>query len=340
MELVAILADEGHQNRVERPAADEPTAVVLVAVEGPDEAKGVLAVDPQDRRQLDVSPLPHRHGLARAARAFEQPRHDLGGPARSGAVAAEHAPAELMKGGRDPGAQQREHGARLSHPVLGRLDEPLSVSGTAALGQHGDAIDDSARQRGRSDEQPAGHDLGMAHDPAAEPGHEPVGRVVIRVIDGGMKLRPGRGGRQAGEQLQDLALLPGPSRGNLAFLEHPGRRLEGHDRVVRNVVDGSPPDLRAAADHAARRANLHRLDDMLAGSGGRFWPLFRRPTASSGGGAGQPHRCDTILGGRRPGGGAALGARLRDRAAARGRPHLESWLRGLPGRFLGGVRAA
>ena len=36
----------------------------------------------------------------------------------------------------------------------------------------------------------AGHDLDMAHDPAGEPCHEPVGRVVLGMIDGRVEFSP------------------------------------------------------------------------------------------------------------------------------------------------------
>jgi hypothetical protein len=62
------------------------------------------------------------------------------------------------------------------------------MSGPAALREDRDAIDNGAGDFDVSKDQRARHDFGVAYDPATEPGYESVGRVVLRVIDGGMKL--------------------------------------------------------------------------------------------------------------------------------------------------------
>ena len=103
VELVAVLADEGHEDRVERATADEPAAVVLAAIERTDEPRSILLVDPHDRRQLDVSPLPHGHRLTAPLTALEEPREDVGRTPRGRTVAAQHAPAEFVERRRDPG---------------------------------------------------------------------------------------------------------------------------------------------------------------------------------------------------------------------------------------------
>jgi hypothetical protein len=128
----------------------------------------------------------------------------------------------------------------LPHPFFGRTDESLAVPGPSALWKDRDAIDDGARNLDVSEDQRAWHDFGVAHDPPAESGYEPIGRIVLRMVDRGMKLGPRRGSRQSGKELENLALLTRSGRGYLAFREHPGRRDERHHRLVRNVMHGRP----------------------------------------------------------------------------------------------------
>ena len=65
VKVVAVLADKGDEDRVEGPAANQPTRVGLTAIEWADEAGCVLVVDPEDGGELDVAPLPHRHSFGR-----------------------------------------------------------------------------------------------------------------------------------------------------------------------------------------------------------------------------------------------------------------------------------
>ena len=134
------------------------------------------------------------------------------------------------------------------------------MAGTAALGQHGDAIDDGAANHRIPHQQVAGHDLDVADDATREPGHQPIGGVVLRVIDGRVELRPRRGRGQAGKELQDLALIAGPGRRHLALFQHPGRGLQRQDGMMRHMVNRRPFHGRAAADHGARRTNFQGLN--------------------------------------------------------------------------------
>ena len=65
VKVVAVLSDEGDEDRVEGPAADQPTRVGFAAIEWANEAGCVLVVDPEDRGEFDVAPLPHRHPFGR-----------------------------------------------------------------------------------------------------------------------------------------------------------------------------------------------------------------------------------------------------------------------------------
>jgi hypothetical protein len=65
VKVVAVLTDKGDEDRVEGPAADEPTRVGLAAIEWADEAGRVLVVDSEDGGEFDVAPLPHRHPFGR-----------------------------------------------------------------------------------------------------------------------------------------------------------------------------------------------------------------------------------------------------------------------------------
>jgi hypothetical protein len=134
------------------------------------------------------------------------------------------------------------------------------VARSAALREHGDAVDRGGRQRNAVEEHRPRHDFDVTDDSTGEPGDEPIGRVVVGVIDGRVKLRLGGGGGQSREELENLALVAGPGRGHPALLEHPRGWLEGQNRVFREVVDrgtlgGGPP-----ADHRAGRANVDRGD--------------------------------------------------------------------------------
>ena len=86
------------------------------------------------------------------------------------------------------------------------------------------------------------------------------------MIHSGVEFRPGRGSRQAGQKLEDFALFPRSGRSHLTLFQHPGRWGEGHDRVMGQVTNRSPADLRPAADHAAGGANHDGLHDI-----GRLW---------------------------------------------------------------------
>ena len=134
------------------------------------------------------------------------------------------------------------------------------MAGTAALGQHGDAIDDGAANHRIPHQQVAGHDLDVADDATREPGHQPIGGVVLRVIDGRVKLCPRRGRGQAGKELQDLALIAGPGRRHLALFEHPGRGLQRQDGMMGHMVNRRPFHGRATADHGARRTDFQGLN--------------------------------------------------------------------------------
>ena len=123
-----------------------------------------------------------------APRTLKQPSENLGGPAGGRAVAAQHAPAKLAKRGGDPGSREGDNRPALPHPVGGYLHEPLPVAGAATLRQHGDTIDNSPANRHLPHKEGAGHNLGMPHDPPAEPGDEPVGRIMVGMVDGRVKL--------------------------------------------------------------------------------------------------------------------------------------------------------
>ena len=68
------------------------------------------------------------------------------------------------------------------------------------------------RHRHTGDKHAARHHLGVAHDPAAEPGHKPIGRVVVGVVDSGLKLSAAWRAGQPREQLEDFRLLTSASR--------------------------------------------------------------------------------------------------------------------------------
>ncbi len=167
VEVVAVLPHEGHQDRIEGATADEPAGVRLVAIERPDEASGVLSVDPEDRREFDMSPLPHRDGLAGPLGKVEQPGEDFGGTAGARGVAAEDGPAECLERAGDPRPRKADIDADFPQPFLRGLDESATVACAAALGHQGDPVDRPARHGGPVDENLTRHHFHVPDDPAA-----------------------------------------------------------------------------------------------------------------------------------------------------------------------------
>ena len=179
-----------------------------------------------------------------------------------------------MKRGGDPRAGEGDRRSHLPHALLRGTHEPLSVAGSAALRQHGNTIQHGRLHGAAAEPHGPRHDLGMAHDAAGQPRHEPIGRVVIGMVDGGVKLGLGRWRRQAGEQLQDFRLVSRAGGSNMAVLQHPGRRPVLDDRFVRHVQDGRPLRQRPAAHHRPCRPDFdglhhHGFEDTLIRSGGR-----------------------------------------------------------------------
>jgi hypothetical protein len=157
----------------------------------------------------------------------------------------------------------------LPHPILGRLHEPLAMTGTSALRENGDAIDDGAPYRdafaprsGSAYEDIAGDYFHVPHDPAGETGHQPIARIVVGVIDRRMELSPRRRGWQTRQQLQNFTLIAGPSRSHVAFREHPCGGGSGHRRVERHMPYRRPLGgyERATADNRASGTNVDGVD--------------------------------------------------------------------------------
>ena len=62
------------------------------------------------------------------------------------------------------------------------------MSGTTALGQHGNTVEHRCRHGAATDPHAPWNDLDVADDAAGKSGHKPVGRIVVGVIDGSVKL--------------------------------------------------------------------------------------------------------------------------------------------------------
>ena len=62
------------------------------------------------------------------------------------------------------------------------------MSGTTALGQHGNTVEHRCRPGAATDPHAPWNDLDVADDAAGKSGHKPVGRIVVGVIDGSVKL--------------------------------------------------------------------------------------------------------------------------------------------------------
>ena len=114
MKVVAVVADQRDEQGIKGSPADEPPRIGLAAIARPVVASGVLAVDPKNRWQFDMPPLPHRHGrslfAAGCGTVVEEPLKNVRGPAWRDTIAAEHAPAKLMERRRDSRSRQADQG--------------------------------------------------------------------------------------------------------------------------------------------------------------------------------------------------------------------------------------
>ena len=157
-----------------------------------------------------------------------------------------------MERGGNASAGERDDHPLLPHPLFGRLDQSLAMAGTAALRQDRHPIEQSGFDRCLTDHDGAGRNLDVTDNSAGQPSDQPVGRVVLRMIDRRVKFGSGRWCRQAGEQLQDFRLVTGSGGGDEAFFLHPGWRCQVNRRMRGQVMNSLPVSRRTAAEDRAR----------------------------------------------------------------------------------------
>ena len=102
----------------------------------------------------------------------------------------------------------------------------------------------------------------MPDNPARQTGHEAIGRIVVGVINGRIKLPLGGWVWQAGEELQDFVLVSRSRRGDTTLLQHPGGGLQWEDRVLGQVADRRPVCGGTPADNGPRGTDFDRLHSL------------------------------------------------------------------------------